>query len=248
MKTVILAAGRGTRLLPLTQEKSKVLLSVQEDVPLLELLLQPSITSELISQLFIVTGFQSDEIERAVNKYPKVQTIFNPQYMVNNPLSSLNLVAKHLLLDDFIIANGDTWFSNESFQDLLDESAEQEGIVLVVSAVKDDKKPMLVELDNGVIQQIGTTLSVDTKKLGVYESVGVVCVRGERYRKMFHDEIVRLYSKYQSKNHVWHDIFNNSKIRKNTRALIVPKNSWQELDTYVDLLKIRRTYKHFGNR
>ena len=65
MKAIILSAGQGKRLLPLTEETPKCMLPVTEGVPLLQWQLE-QLEIAGVTEAVIVTGFYAEKVEALV--------------------------------------------------------------------------------------------------------------------------------------------------------------------------------------
>ena len=108
MHAIILSAGRGSRLLPLTNNLPKCLLPIGLTTVLgmqLDTLYAAGITSATI-----VTGFNAEMVEAELDrryKGPKTKTLFNPFYQVADNLASC-WMAREEMNEDFLIINGDT--------------------------------------------------------------------------------------------------------------------------------------------
>ena len=111
MHAIILAAGRGSRLLPLTTDLPKCLLPVGlRSVLNLQL---DTLFACGIKTATVVTGFNAHLVQeeiKARQKGPKVKTLFNPFYQVADNLASCWMVRKSMK-QDFLLINGDTLFS-----------------------------------------------------------------------------------------------------------------------------------------
>ena len=106
MKAIILAAGKGERLMPLTSDTPKSLLELENGTTLLESQLI-NINKTGITKVVIVTGYLTEKIESKVELYREkynidIQIIYNPFYDISNNLLSL-WQAKHEMESDFII-------------------------------------------------------------------------------------------------------------------------------------------------
>ena len=113
MKAIILAAGKGERLMPLTSDTPKSLLELENETTLLESQLI-TINKTAIDKVVIVTGYLTEKIESKVQRYSKeynidIQIIYNPFFDISNNLLSL-WQARHEMESDFIIINGDDIF------------------------------------------------------------------------------------------------------------------------------------------
>ncbi|MEL7453794.1 MAG: sugar phosphate nucleotidyltransferase, partial [Pseudomonadota bacterium] len=89
MRAIILAAGRGSRLLPLTENLPKCLLPVR-DTTVLSLQLD-TLEQAGVNEAIVITGFMAGtvEAELADRTGPmRVQTLFNPFYQVADNLAS----------------------------------------------------------------------------------------------------------------------------------------------------------------
>ena len=108
-RAVILSAGKGSRLLPLTAERPKCLLEVAGKT-LLEWQLD-SLFETGIAEMFVVTGFRPDLVEAMLAaRDPRagtVRTVFNPFYHVADNLGSA-WMARAAMDRDFLLLNGDT--------------------------------------------------------------------------------------------------------------------------------------------
>ena len=98
MNVIILAAGKGERLFPLTKNTPKSLLEIKDGVTLLELQLR-NISKCGIKDVSIVTGYLAEQIEAKIKAYSanfnlNVNIIYNPFYNTSNNLISL-LMAKY---------------------------------------------------------------------------------------------------------------------------------------------------------
>ena len=92
---IILAAGRGMRLKPLSDAFPKCLIPIGE-FPIFYHQIK-SLRSHGIKRIVLVLGFMAEEIERyARGAFPdlKIQFVYNRQFEVTNTLYSLALVAK----------------------------------------------------------------------------------------------------------------------------------------------------------
>ena len=121
MRGIIIAAGRGLRMLPMTSFSPKCLLPIGDTTLLnhtVELLRNAGCTD-----IAIVTGHQAELIER--NDIVKIR---NEDFANNNVLHSL-LYAREFLTDDVIISYSDIWVEPEIYQTLLAASGD---IVLAV--------------------------------------------------------------------------------------------------------------------
>lgn len=120
MKAIILAAGIGSRLHPLTETTPKSLLPVGEK-PMLMRSLQ-SLQDLNIKDILIITGYREDDIKNFVKEnFPdlNVQFITNEKYDVTNTGYSL-LLAKDFAKDsDFVKFDADVVFEKEILERLL---------------------------------------------------------------------------------------------------------------------------------
>ena len=120
MRAIILSAGQGRRLLPLTAElpKSAVLVNAQS---VLEWQLQ-EIAQCAIDEVVVVTGFAAHAVEAIVERTdtPSVRTLHNPFYALSDNLGTC-WIARAEMNTPFVIINGDTLFEAAILQKLLDQ-------------------------------------------------------------------------------------------------------------------------------
>lgn len=119
MNAVILDAGEGRRLLPLTSVKPKCLLKLN-DVTILEHQLI-NLARCGIRDVVIVIGYQASKIFEEIKKKHfdlEIEFVENPIYYKTNTVYSLWL-ARERLRDDFVYLNGDVVFHKEILERLL---------------------------------------------------------------------------------------------------------------------------------
>lgn len=116
MKVIILAAGQGTRLRPLTDEMPKCMVQIH-GVSIIERILDTVTACGVAEQdISIVTGYRTDVLE-AFLKERKVNFIYNEAYESTNMVCSL-MCARKLMEDEeeIIISYGDIVYEPEVFR------------------------------------------------------------------------------------------------------------------------------------
>jgi choline kinase len=118
LEAIVLCAGRGTRLLPLTADRPKCLLPVRGKTILEHIL--DNLKEAGISPVHLVTGFKRGQIEALVREgnYSDVDFVFNPDFADTNTAWSLNLALKAVDAD-VVLLNGDVFFDPEILRELL---------------------------------------------------------------------------------------------------------------------------------
>src|SRR5919109_1358618 len=120
MKAIILSAGQGSRLLPLTEGRPKCLLPIGPRT-LIEWQIW-ALTQGGVNDIAVVVGYHArdvqDLLKRLEGPHLKIRTIFNPFYKLADNLASC-WMARHEITQDFVILNGDTVIQPKIFQTLL---------------------------------------------------------------------------------------------------------------------------------
>jgi|SRR6056297_1788556 len=120
-KAIILAAGQGTRLRPLTDDIPKCMVRVNEK-PILEWQIEV-LNACGVDEITVVTGYKEEEITDS-----RVKKVFNPQFESTNMVYSL-MCAENDFSGDLILAYGDIIYSRQVLQSVLNN----EGDIMVVS-------------------------------------------------------------------------------------------------------------------
>lgn len=175
MKALILSAGQGSRLLPLTENRPKCLLPIGEQT-LIEWQIQELVKCNL-REFIVVVGFQAPLLEAKLAEIARhglsIRTIYNPFFQVADNLGSCWL-ARAEMEEDFLIVNGDTLFEAAIPQRLVKEASAP---ITVTIDRKDsyDADDMKVQETAGRLVQIGKTLPLDIVN---GESIGMLFFRG----------------------------------------------------------------------
>jgi choline kinase len=171
-KAIILSAGKGSRLLPLTAERPKCLIELSGRT-LLEWQLD-ALQGAGIGEVVVVTGFAEELVEAVAARRPGVRTLFNPFYHVADNLGSV-WMARAELDRDTLLLNGDTLVSPRLLERVLEART---GPIAVTVDEKEsyDADDMKVLRDGERLLRIGKALEP-----GQYnaESIGLLAFRGE---------------------------------------------------------------------
>lgn len=172
-KAVVLSAGKGSRLLPLTAETPKCLLDCSGQ-SLLEWQLD-ALFEGGIEAVTIVTGFRADKVDAVAEaqrtRGRAVTTLFNPFYQVADNLGSIWL-ARGEMDRDCLVLNGDTLIAPAIVR-LLRGSA-GDGITLCVNEKGDyDSDDMKVLRDGARLLRVGKRIDeYDAESIGFMAFVG----------------------------------------------------------------------------
>lgn len=107
---IILAAGVGERMVPLTYETPKGLLKVFGE-PMIERQIRQLLEAG-VSEIIVVTGYMPDKFEYLADKYG-AKLVYNPEYAVKNNLASLYIVREHL--SDTYLLMSDNYLTENIF-------------------------------------------------------------------------------------------------------------------------------------
>ena len=176
MKAIILSAGQGKRLLPLTAATPKCLLPVDGSRPALEIQLR-TLAACGIQRATVMVGFGADKVEHFLARCPlpeiEVTTRFNPFFALSNNLATC-WTAIPEMTEDFVLLNGDTLFEPAVLERLL--RAPFAAVSLAI-----DRKPSYDEDDMKVSIRHERTLAAVGKTLPPAvvhgESIGLMTFR-----------------------------------------------------------------------
>jgi choline kinase len=175
MKAVILSAGQGRRLFPLTARLPKCLLPVNGR-SVIEWQVD-ALRSAGIDRVVVVVGFGATKVRtllaRRCPPLPEIHTIFNPRFDVADNLISC-WTARGEMDEDFLLINGDTLFEPSVLERLL-QSELAPVTVAVARKPAYDADDMKVHCDGQLLRRIGKDLPARETD---GESIGVILFRG----------------------------------------------------------------------
>ncbi len=142
-RAIIMAAGMGNRMHPLTFTTPKPLIEVNGK-RMIETIID-ALLENGIEDINIVTGYLSDAFKVLLEKYPDINLINNPDYEKYNNISSL-YAAKDLLDTDVIITDGDQVVYNK---DIFDPAFSRSGYN--ATEVTSFTKEWVMTVENGIV-------------------------------------------------------------------------------------------------
>jgi len=180
MIVIILAAGKGERLRPLTEDRPKCLIEVHPGVPLIELQLRSITSVPEIDRVVMVTGYRAGQIEEYLenNSQLPVTTIYNPFFDISNDLVSLWFARSHMD-EPFIVLNGDDVFVPRVLADLVAATGEVCAVIDYKAAYDTDDMKVIIEDDR--IKAISKEVPLDAAN---GESIGMIRFTGAGGPKM----------------------------------------------------------------
>lgn len=117
MKALLLSAGLGSRLAPITDSVPKSLVTVNGESILFKQI--DNLITNGINDITIVSGYLSDILKQAVwSKYKNIKIIENTDYQKTNNMYSAYL-AKELFNDELFMMNADVFFDSDIIRQML---------------------------------------------------------------------------------------------------------------------------------
>ncbi len=235
MRAIIIAAGKGTRLYPLTKNTPKSLLEIGNGLTLLESQLY-SLKENNIKDVTIIVGYRAEQIEAKIKKYENdfnINTVYNPFFATSNNLISV-WFARHFMQEDFITINGDDIFNPSIIQNLLKSKA---NITMVIDEKKSyDDDDMKITHSEGLVHKVSKQIPFEEAN---GESVGIIKFSGYG-PKIYVDILDEMVRKEENKNVFYLRAI--QEIIKKGYPVNYSKCSpgdWAELDFHPDLMFIR---------
>lgn len=241
MKAIVLSAGQGRRLLPLTLERPKCLLAVDGETTVLERQLELLVQCG-IHRAIVVTGFGADCVDRHLRRHKiaglEVETLFNPFFALSDNLATCWL-ARAAMDEEFLLLNGDTLFEQAVLERVLAARAAPITVTVDHKSQYDDDD-MKVALDaQGQLLAIGKTLPGPS--VGG-ESIGLLAFRSAG-AKVFVDGLERAMRAPAALRRWYLSVVNGLAEQTPVGTCSIRGLWWQEIDSAKDLEKARTHYE-----
>ena len=225
-RAIFIAAGFGSRLVPITFNTPKPLVRVHGQ-RIIDSLLDACLGAG-INEIYIVRGYLSEQFDQLLYKYPMIKFLENPVYNEANNISSA-LVARYLLSNAYVF-EADLLISNPKIIKKYHYTSD------FLAIKKDRTDDWCFEVKNGIIteQKVGG--------LDCWQMVGISYWNEEDGHKLSQD-IADVYGTPGGKERYWEQVPLN--YRKQNYAVEVQEcfdEDIVEIDTFRELKAIDKTY------
>lgn len=225
-RAIFLAAGFGSRMVPITLNTPKPLVLVHGK-RIIETLLD-AVVKAGIPEIIIVTGYLGEQFEVLLKKYPNIKFIDNKMYNEANNISSAHLV-KDLFQNSYVLESDLILYN----QNLIRKYEYQSNFLATYTEMTDD---WCFETKKGVITK---------QKIGGYNCHQMLGISyyDEKDGKRLSIDIEKIYNSPGGKEKYWDQI--PLDVCKNNYKIYIrecKKEDIVEIDTFNELKKIDKTY------
>ena len=252
---VILSAGMGTRLMPLTKDRPKPLLEIN-GMTLLERMIK-NLMNEGISKFIVLTGYKKEKVVEFApeleEKYGiNVRIIENEKYDETNTSVSTYLASRYIEendCDDFILINGDNVVDSQ----IITRIAERKNTSLIVDNYKtlnEESFKLIIEnesfndnksIANGIIKEIGKEIDIPSST-GEFIGVSKVAAKDiSKFNRILEDLIEEDEQNY-------YDIAYKTLSTQSTIDYVLTNGlKWTEIDDHNDWKQAQKLIDEFEN-
>lgn len=234
MKAIILAAGVGSRIRPLTDNKPKSLLDINGET-ILERMIE-NIISVGIEEVIVITGYLEEQIKRFIGKkFPDLTVHYKKNDLYEKTNTGFSLLSTRDLVGDdpFIKFDADVVFEPEVLRKLVENPFDT--ALCIDRNINLEAEEVKVITDNeGKVIQVGKKLDPH-KSSG--ESIGIEKI-GKDAAKVLFDELSNLMKNKEN----WQEYYDDSYTTLVNRgvafgAVDITGLKWVEIDTHEDYKK-----------
>lgn len=232
---ILLAAGKGTRMMELTEKIPKTLIPILQDRCILGINVDNIVRSKAATKVSVVGGHAWPSLREHLDCYADceipVEGILNAEYDVVGPCRSIQLALPNAKdCDRIIIANGDTIFLADAFRCM---KVKEPGFFLLGSRIRNPQPDDLV-----VTRAPGGRVQSASKANGESElaivSSGMLAAVGDVAIEMLSDALTAVLEREKEfrRQLPWHDVLEYlSSNGAAAQLLLIDRNAWYEFDS-----------------
>ena len=228
MKTVILAAGVGSRLKSLTNDRPKTMLEIMKNT-LIHYIIS-ALLKNGIADITMVVGFQYEKLIKYLKEnFPEVKFKFivNPEYQNKENIYSLYLALPYIRGEDIMILNSDIFCEDKIIKKAIEATF---NTMIVDADTEYTVEATKVKIDaSGYISDIGKNLTFDESD-GEY--IGILKLL-KNSTDLYFDQITQMVQ--NGDVHVWYPYaFRKILPLIRIEPIFTDKLLWEEIDTAPD--------------
>lgn len=233
MTYIILAAGKGTSLQPLTINTPKSLYKLDRHSTVLQRMVRCIRKFDNKAEIVVVAGFMYDHVLREVER-ENVIVVRNPFYATTSSIASLWFAKKYLERDNVTILSSDIVLEDRLYEDFVCRNTEKP-YVLVDSSKTTGKYNVQIQEEKVCVmskalsyffaQYVCVTKLDAVSARFLLEEIDTM-VNNEMYNQLFEDALVQMI--FENDFDLYYKDINGY--------------SWTEVDNVDDLIKAREVY------
>lgn len=235
IKAIILAAGLGTRLRPITDEVPKCMVSVN-GIRIIDKQIN-NLHKAGVNDIMIVGGYKADILKKHLEQYDGITFVNNLRYAETNNMYSLYMALKHVENSELLIMNSDVYYDANIIEGLLDKNVEDKSFIACDSSEYLEESMKITTNENGKITHISKKIakeeyyavSIDVYKLNV-DAVAVLSREIQDTIEVKKDE------------NSWTEVALDAIFGKVTFEPYIINGRWLEIDNHDDLHKAEQLF------
>ena len=235
MTYIILAAGKGNNLQPLTLKYAKTSYKLDEETTVLQRMVRSIRKADKNAEIVVVVGYKAEVVKNELDE-ENVKFVINPFYEVTNSISSVWFARDYLERENVTIVHGDAVFSDEIIHRYLTKPTDYPYVLVDSSYVRPGAYNAVTQGDQVLV--MSKKLEHFTAKYCCMTKLDPVSSRllkqevdsminGNMYDQYFEDSLVQMI--------MFHDF--------QLFCVDVAGQQWAEVDSVDDLLAAQKIHR-----
>lgn len=232
MTYIILSAGKGVKLQPLTLNHPKSLYKLDDKTTILQRLVRKIRKYDAEAEIVVVVGYMYKQIQQELED-DNVKFVHNPFYSVTSSMGSLWFAKEYLQRENVTIVNGDIVVSDQLIKDVVSQHTDYPYVLL--DSTRNDANKYNVQVQGDLVCVMSKNLTEFTGNYASMTKLDAVSSRFllEQLKQMVNDEMYDLFFEDALVQMIFQ---NNFELYYKD----IKDYKWTEVDCVDDLLKARQ--------